>query len=111
MSTLATSTNLKAGVPVAEAATVALTEGVAFPVQEKATQAMLCFDSTASAFAYISGNESVFGGKELKIYVPSGRSYCLLDLGHYLQVSGEDKGKVVVKCSNAGVKATLITLR
>ena len=111
MSTLATGTHLKEGAPSAEAETVTLTEGVAFPVPEKDSQAMLCFDSTASAFAYISGNESVFGGKELKIYVPSGRSYCLLDLGRYQQISGEDKGKVVVKCSNTGVKATLITLR
>ncbi len=111
MSTLANGIHLKEGVLIPEAETVTLTEGVAFPVDEKASHAMLCFDSSTSAFAYITANTGVFGGKELKVYVPSGRSYCLLDLGRYQQISGEDKGKVVVKCSNAGVKATLITLR
>ena len=110
MSTTDNTMHLKEGVVVTETFMDEVMNQPKFQIHKDEGMAILCFQTNEEAVVTVKSNESVFGGKDLSVSVPKGRSYCAFHVGPYLQLSGPNKGKILLTTDNYSITATLIAL-
>lgn len=88
--------------------TAVTTTGIGLDAQEHGDRMLLLLNATAACtITVVAGDAEVFGGLEdLKItFGSAGSKVVCLDTARFKFVSGENKGKILVKADSAG-KAT-----
>ena len=106
----------EAMVPIANTALFAAvdaTDGAAFPMSGRDDKTLLLVQNSATSEGSVTvkAGNGIQGVNDLTVSVPASSTTALvLDSGRYKNVSGADKGKVIVHGSAATIKLAVIVL-